>query len=389
MRPSPADGWRIPAYASIIEAARERGLRTIQYPRHQDMFVAALCASRGEPDGLTLSKDLAPAVFAAVTGSTEPRLDLAALTYVLWVAFDVLDDVADGDANVKWPEYGPSELTVMACSLLAATAHDIAASLHDSPAVRERLHLRIARGIAEMADGQIADLADSGRPDVTADDVFAAVGGKTGAECALFAGLGAILADAPPERCAEFEQFGFEYGMANQFATDLVELYGDEASPDLANGTRTLPIVWHLETLDDAARDTFGRTLATARNDPAAVAAVRAAVADSGTLRRTLLQILIHSENARSALARAEAQQPGALLLERLVQEVNPLERSVRKQADIGWASCYTPKVRGSDRPSWITASPIELQLSTTELPVLPCFCGADKIGLIAGFPKT
>jgi geranylgeranyl pyrophosphate synthase len=310
----------------VIEIARERGLRTIRYPRHQDMFVAALGASRGEPDGLTLSKDLATAVCAAVTGANEPRLDLAALTYVLWVAFDVLDDVADGDADVKWPAYGAAELTVMASSLLAATAHDIAASLHASPTVRERLHLRIARGIAAMADGQIADLADSGRPGVTADLVFAAVGGKTGAECAMFAGLGAIVADASPERCALFEQYGFEYGMANQFATDLVELFAAGAGPDFANGTRTLPLVWHMEGLGDAGLHAFLRTLDDARADPAAVAAVRTAVANSGALRRTLLQILIHSENARTALLRATPLQPGLGLLERFLQDVNPLD---------------------------------------------------------------
>jgi octaprenyl-diphosphate synthase len=325
MPASADDGWLGPDYATVIAAARERGLRTIRLPRHRELFTAALAVSRNEPDGLTLSKDLGPAVFAAATGRRESRLDLAVLTFVLWVAFDVLDDVADGDAQRKWPDFGAAQLYVMASSLIAANTHELAAELHDSLAVREQLHLRIARGIAEMADGQIADIADAGRPDITAERVFAAVGGKTGAECALFAGLGAILAEAAPERRQDFERFGFEYGMANQFVTDLIELFGADVSSDVANGTRTLPIVWHLETLAEDGRLAFLRTLDAARSDPAAVATVRAAVIASGALRRTVLQILIHIERARTALARAMPVEPGAGLLARLLESLNPL----------------------------------------------------------------
>jgi octaprenyl-diphosphate synthase len=325
MPPPADDGWRVPDYATVIAVARERSLRTIRLPRHRELFTAALGVSRNEPDGLTLSKDLGPAVFAAATGSREPRLDLAALTFVLWVAFDVLDDVADGDAQAKWPDFGAAELSVMASSLIAANAHELAAELHDSLAVREQLHVRIARGIAEMADGQIADIADAGRPDITAERVFTAVGGKTGAECALFAGLGAILGEAAPERREYFEQFGFEYGMANQFVTDLIELFGADVSSDIANGTRTLPIVWHLETLSEDGRVAFLRTLDAARSDPAAVATIREAVITSGALRRTTLQILIHIERARTALAHAMPAEPGAGLLARMLDALNPL----------------------------------------------------------------
>ena len=309
----------------VIAVALERGLRSIRLPRHREMFAAALALRRDEPDGLTLSRDLAPAVFAAASGTTLSRLDIAALSYILWVAFDVLDDVADGDAAAKWPDVSGAELTVMASSLIAATAHEIAATLDESPLVRERLHLRIARGIGEMADGQIADLADTGRADITADRIFTSVAGKTGAECALFAGLGAIVAGTAPERCEHFEQFGTEYGIANQYVTDLLELFADDVSRDLVNGTRTLPIVWHIEGLAGVERDAFLDLLERARRDPAAAASARATLAASPTVRRTLLQIMIHIERARAALVLAQPSGPAAALLEQFLLDLNPI----------------------------------------------------------------
>lgn len=311
--------------ATIVAAALAFGEQTIRDPRHHAMFVAAVDLARDEPAALSLGRDLAPVVYAAASGSSSWRVDLGALSHVLWTAFDVLDDIADGDAAAKWPAFGLAELSVMATSLIAATAHEMAAQLTDDAALRTRLHLRIARGIREMGDGQIADLADTGRDDLTATRVAAAVAGKTGAECALFTGLGATLAEAPPERLAAYETFGVEYGMANQYATDLAELFGDAVCRDVVNGTRTLPIVLHLERLAGAERATFLHALDEARHDPAAAAGLRSVLASSPAVRATALQIMIHIERARAALAIAQPSDAGADLLERFLREVDPL----------------------------------------------------------------
>lgn len=317
----------VPDRAVVVAQALAFGAETIREPRHRAMFDAAVGLERDEPELLSLGRDLAPAVYAAASGNATWRTDLAALSYVLWTAFDVLDDIADGDAAAKWPAFGAGELTVMATSLIAATAHEMAATLHDDPAVRAQLHLCIARGIRRMGDGQIADLADTDRNDVTAARVAAAVAGKTGAECALFTGLGATLAEIPADRLIAYETFGIEYGIANQYATDLAELFGDDVCRDIVNGTRTLPIVLHLERLSGSERDAFECALADARRDPAGSAGVRATLAASPALRATVLQTMIHVERARSALASAQPSGAGAALLERFLAELDPLTR--------------------------------------------------------------
>jgi len=315
----------IPERERIVAAALAFGEQTIREPSHRAMFSAAVSLDRGEPaEVLSLGGHLAPAVYAAASGSTVERVDLAALTYVLWVAFDVLDDIADGDAAAKWPAFGAAELGVMATSLIAATAHELAASLDGDPMVRARLHLRIARGLREMADGQIADLTGTGRNDVTLDDVAVAVAGKTGAECALFAGLGATLADVTPERIAAFEAFGTEYGIANQYATDLMELFGDDVCRDVTNGTRTFPIVAHLASLGSNERAAFVRLLDDAQRDPVAASAVRARIGASPAVRATIFQILVHLNRARTALELAQPSQRAGLILERLLTELDP-----------------------------------------------------------------
>lgn len=288
------------------------------------MFAAAIEFERNEPDALSLGRDLAPAAYCAAIGSAAPPVALATLSYVLWTALDVLDDIADGDAATKWPAYGPGELNVMAVSLVAATAHQLAAGLSDDPAIQAKLHLCLARGFREMADGQIADIADSGRNDLTSARVAAAVAGKTGAECALFVALGATLAGVSPDRLTAYERFGTAYGIANQYATDLTELFADAVCRDLVNGTRTLPIVLHLERLTGAERDDFAQALADARHDPEAAATVRASIAKGPAVRATVLQILIHLQEARAALVRAEPLPPGAALLERFLREIDP-----------------------------------------------------------------
>ncbi len=321
------------AEARVRLAERERvvatvmafGERTIREPRHRAMVAAAVEFDRNEsPAMLTIGGDLAPVVYAAASGIMTERVDLAALTYVLWVAFDVLDDIADGDAAAKWPQFGSAELGVMATSLIAATAHELAATLDDDAGVRARLHLLIARGLREMADGQIADLADTGRDDVTLDRVAAAVRGKTGAECALFAGLGATLANVAPERVAAFEAFGTEYGIANQYVTDLLELFGDDVCRDVTNGTRTFPIVAHLARLAGEERAAFLRLLDGARRDPVAASAVRATIGASPALRATVFQILVHLNRARAALRLAQPSDEAAPLLEQFLVDLDP-----------------------------------------------------------------
>ena len=313
----------LPERERVLAAVRAFGRRTIRQPRHRAMFAAAVELDRDEPPALlSIGRDLAPAVYAAASGTTTERVDLAALTYVLWVAFDVLDDIADGDAAAKWPAFGSAELGVMATSLGAATAHELVATLTDDPPVRARLHLHIARSLREMADGQIADLADAGREDVTLDRVAAAVAGKTGAECALFTGLGALLAGVAPERVAAFERFGTEYGIANQYATDLMELFGDDVCRDISHGTRTFPIVAHLTGLAGDERAAFLRLLDDAQHDPVAAGAVCATIGASNALRATVFQILVHLNRARTALRLAEPSDVAAPLLERFLDEI-------------------------------------------------------------------
>ena len=317
--------WRTASPHEVRAFALEFGLRSVRLPRYREMLALAFDepATAAESGPSVVNNMLAPLVFSAVTGSHEPRIDLAALAFTLWTATDVLDNLTDRDLRAGWLRYGESEIIIIASSLIAGMSHSLAASLHSSPNVVARLHLRIARGISEMTQGQIADLFYCGQ-DVSADLVCESVAGKTGAGSAMSAGLGAILAEAPAERIASYERFGIEYGMAMQFQNDLADLLSDGRSVDLANGTRTLLVVWHLETLTGAARSNFLGMLDAARTDAAIAARVRAALLGSPAIRRVLLQSLIHVERARSALADASATGPAANALAALLNELDP-----------------------------------------------------------------
>ncbi|MGH7727582.1 MAG: polyprenyl synthetase family protein [Vulcanimicrobiaceae bacterium] len=320
-------GWTHPDRSAVVAHARELGLRSIRLPRHAELFSRAFATSCVDPGSqeLELRISLAPLAFSATTGSADSRHDLAALTLVLWTAVDLLDDVADGDLGAEWAEYDANELVVMASSLLAGTSHLVVASLHAPPPVAARLHERIARGLCTMADGQIADIAHTGRNDVSADAIVASIAGKTGAECAMFAGLGAILAEAPAERVEHFERFGLEFGIASQLLSDVADACSLEGGRDLANRTRTLPLAWHLDSLSGAARVAFFEALDAAPADDRVASGVREALLASPALRRCVLQIMVHIERARSALALAGPTGPAASVLTDFLDGLNPL----------------------------------------------------------------
>jgi geranylgeranyl pyrophosphate synthase len=328
----------VPARSAILAYARDFALQRVRQARHREMIALAFSDDAGEPERPDSAlryahAALAPLIYSAATGDPEFRVDLAALTLTLWKAFDLLDDVADDDLKIRWIAYKPSEITVLAGCLMFATASALVASLHPSPTVIARLHERIARAGFEIADGQIADIAQTGGV-VTVTSALEAAAGKTGAAYALFAGTGAILGGASSASAGCYETLGFEYGMAMQFLNDLEDLLASARSSDLANGTRSLPLVRHLETLCAASRARFLESLDAARTDQTAAAAVRSTLVASPALRRAVLDALIHIERARTALGRSGATEPAATLLAALLDDLRPFGTPERRRAD-------------------------------------------------------
>jgi heptaprenyl diphosphate synthase len=114
----------------------------------------------------------------------------------------------------------------------------------------------LARTLASLTRGQVAEVRTSFRVDRTVDDYFEAIGGKTAALMSSACRVGA-LTSARPMACAEaLTAFGHAFGMVFQIRDDILDLLsstetlGKPAGQDLAEGIYTLPVL--LALADDA-----------------------------------------------------------------------------------------------------------------------------------------
>jgi geranylgeranyl diphosphate synthase type I len=104
----------------------------------------------------------------------------------------------------------------------------------------------------ELTQGQYLDLSYEGRGDLTVDDYWPMVGGKTAALLSACTEIGALAAQAPPEICDAHRRFGRLLGLAFQAQDDLLGIWGDaaltgkSADSDLASGKKSLPVLYGL-----------------------------------------------------------------------------------------------------------------------------------------------
>jgi len=103
-----------------------------------------------------------------------------------------------------------------------------------------------------LTEGQFLDMSFETRVDVTVDEYFAMIAGKTGALLGAAPEIGALLAGAPPEIAAAYRRFGRALGRAFQLQDDVLGIWGDEtltgksAASDILSKKKSLPVVYAL-----------------------------------------------------------------------------------------------------------------------------------------------
>ena len=104
--------------------------------------------------------------------------------------------------------------------------------------------------------------------ELTEDDYFHIIDGKTAELCALCCHLGAHFAGANSETIAALESYGRSLGKAFQIADDLLDILGHESSTGKSLGTDlekqklTLPFIRMIQTAADDERARLRELLA-------------------------------------------------------------------------------------------------------------------------------
>lgn len=218
------------------------------------------------------------------------------------------DDVVDGAdmrrgkpaAHTRWD----APKVVLTGDFLLARALNIAAGTR-SPRVIEV----IARITQEMSQGEIRQMENKGRPDLTEEAYNRIIERKTAVLIQGACRSGAIVAKAPEDREAALKNYGFHLGMAFQMADDLLdytataEELGKNPGADMREGKLTLPLIHSLTNADARDREWILSMMAEPGFDPERFARLRAMLERLGGIAYTRERAVCHVETAKSALS--------------------------------------------------------------------------------------
>jgi geranylgeranyl diphosphate synthase, type I len=138
---------------------------------------------------------------------------------------------------------GDAMLVLSELSLLQAPAHGI------DPALTLTMTRLLNQAYLAVAVGQHLDLTLEGNPDVTREQYFRLIGGKTAALLGCATHLGALSGGAPSTRADHFRQFGEHLGLAFQIQDDVLGIWGDPRATgkpragDVYTRKITLPVI--------------------------------------------------------------------------------------------------------------------------------------------------
>jgi geranylgeranyl diphosphate synthase, type I len=195
---------------------------------------------------------------AAAGGNWQDALPAAASVELVHNFSLIHDDIEDNSDKRRgretvWVKWGlPLALNagdgLFMLSGLAAT--DLSAKYPPKTVVKTGQQLFTT--CLDLTRGQFLDMSFENRNDLTMDDYWPMVSGKTAALLSVCTGIGALLGGAREAAQGMYRDFGHSLGMAFQVLDDYLGIWGDPATTgksiasDLAAGKKSLPVLYGL-----------------------------------------------------------------------------------------------------------------------------------------------
>jgi geranylgeranyl diphosphate synthase type I len=236
-----------------------------------------------------------------VGGDPRDAIPFAAALEIIHNFTLVHDDVMDNDSmrrgaptvHTKWGV----PIAIAAGDLLFAKAFEAMTTFAPDGmnAKRVKTCVEIAtRATIEISEGQVLDVSFPNTANVTEDDYFAMVGGKTSALFKACAEIGAIAGGGKTRQVKALGKFAWDAGIAFQLMDDYLGATADEKTlgkpvgSDIREGKKTLIIIHALRKAKLRQRD---RILAVLNNHNATkqdIAEVHSLLQDIGSIDYTL-----------------------------------------------------------------------------------------------------
>lgn len=205
------------------------------------------------------------AVWRCLSRAVVPVGVLAAAS-ATYLAFDVLDDLADGDERGCWRARTPTEAMIGSQVLLLTASRVV--GLGAPTVAADRLEGVYATMIAQVAEGELRSARQT-LTETSPADIEATIDLRSGAMLAGFAEVAAVAAGADARLVEAARRYGRSLALARQHVNDLTELVSDRTS-DLRNRTATMAPALALQSRPVEDRRALTDQLHAAAEDPVA-----------------------------------------------------------------------------------------------------------------------
>lgn len=269
-------------------------------------------------------KRLRPAILflvgRAVGTISENHLLAASAIELVHTASLIHDDILDGASlrrhwatvNVRWN----SQVGVLAGDMLLAQAMELMTRGSDLHGFR-----RLTFACKKTCEGELRQIGTVGRFDMSREDYFEMIAGKTAPLLACCAELGAHYSGADPETVERFRLFGHRLGLAFQVIDDILDLVGEAETTgktlrtDLANRKPTLPLILYLRDATGPDREKTLQLLGSGDWDERTTATVVDRLCDSGAVEAAKRDAARLIEDAIDSIPKNSAEDAAAGLV--------------------------------------------------------------------------
>ena len=167
----------------------------------------------------------------------------------------VHDDIQDNSPkrrgrDTAWVKWGAPMAINIGDALFAISNQAIGDLKENYPAeVVVRAAEILNNTCLELTRGQFLDMSYEERTDLTVEDYWPMIAGKTAALLSACCHLGALLGEADESKQEAYRSFGHYLGLAFQVQDDILGIWGDEnitgksAASDLLEGKNSLPVL--------------------------------------------------------------------------------------------------------------------------------------------------
>jgi len=244
--------------------------------------------------------------------ASDDLITIAAVLEMIHMATLVHDDVLDEAALRRNKQtvnaLAGNEAAVMLGDYLLARSYHLCSQLDSQAAA-----LRVGEITALVCEGEMLQLANRGKLDLSEETYFHIIERKTAMLIAAAAELGAQHASpngASPDVVRAMHDIGLKLGTAFQIQDDLLDLLGDEQTvgkslgKDMDKGKLTLPVIHHLAALDNEKRESARAFIASiAGDDHASVRTLIDGMQETGSIAYAREKAAKLVQSAKATLA--------------------------------------------------------------------------------------